>query len=439
MSNVVNLEANALLGDLLNNWQKHDIHCIYGGRKSGKGMAVWQLTNILLEQAPAPMRVCICRAKRSEITEGAHVIFQSVFRDMGLRHRWKVTQTSLKHVNGHRVFYKGLNIDPGSSRGLEEPDIVIVDEAQYVSDAGWREVEDTFIRGQKPVKLIVIMNPRYPNDPVARYYLGNDFQGTGRPEVAIYRQNYTDNRFWNEQMERSRIALLEREGQLVHDHVYGGTWDVTSLHNPFGDADKIYRAFTREVLHPGDEVWVAVDVAFTENLSSDYTVCLAGDAYGNITRWDRFKLENPVPRIAGFAKGLPIVIDATGAGSVLARSLADYGSSVEPVVWNSALKEEMIRATAELLGDDKLTFVAAGMEWLIEELLHYERVTTKAGQPTNKFGAEAGYHDDGVSALMMYAHKIWQPYKPLHFLSNDSYDDYEGDYFNMESFGGGYV
>ena len=159
--------------------------------------------------------------------------------------------------------------------------------------------------------------------------------------------------------------------------------------------------------------YTAIDVAVTEGRDSDWTFAIRGTGQGEILDYDRFRLSDymmQVGRLAGYAQGTTCLIDSTGVGKTIADMLEDEGLAVERVNWTGPLKREMIGRLAGAIDREALIF-AEESDWQIlwEELTHYERKFKINGEPTDQYGSAPGFTDDGVSALLMYSHKVFNP------------------------------
>jgi len=137
----------------------------------------------------------------------------------------------------------------------------------------------------------------------------------------------------------------------------------------------------------------------------DYTVILVGDVETKkIVYSERFR--NPrwtyifkriVDVYERFNQPLGI-IDATGMGSKISEDLRNANVNVQPVVYTSAIKMNLIDNLSIAI-ENKEIAIPNILDYLIEELNAFEYDLTP--QKTVRYSAPQGYHDDGVNALAL--------------------------------------
>ena len=377
---------------------------IHGSRASGKDYGV--AIPVLLRMLRVRMKVMTVRQYQNSIADSIKSLFEDVIFELGLEDYFIISKMQIMaRTTGSVIHFKGAERNMGSIRGWQGYDVCIINEASDISQAAFDLLKPT-IRKQNS-KIFIILNPKSPQDAIAKEFLGPDLKGFERSDALLIRVNYESNKFLSQTL-LDHIEVEKQGDPLVFAHVYGGGYDLGSLANPFPYQHIL--AMTRDDDEGiGDEAWCSVDLAFTENATSDWTVCVAGDSNGNLTRIERFQtadIDVQIGRIKGFAGDLRTAIDSTAGGVVLARSLRNEGVKVTEVVWTTKLKSEMIRATSQMLSNKERRLTVPkdpGFRVAVDEMLHYEKTGA------NKFEAASGYNDDCVSAIMQYCLKTYKP------------------------------
>ena len=406
MAPVTNIEVHC------NPWaqQLYDAHeryiVLHSGRNAGKDYAICQLVVYKMLQ-PEPFKVMFARQFQSSIAHSIKALLESVIEDMGVSDFFKIGRNEIVSVNGSLAHFKGADRHPQDIKGWEGYDMLVLNECQTINGEVWEIVKPTM---RKPGSQIVcILNPRYPTDAIASELLGPDLKGFGRSDVRIIGLSYKDNRYLSD-VAQQEIQIAEKGDPVLFSHIWGGGYDLGALANPFS-RQAILDA-RRDVKH-GPAYYTSIDLALTEGQTSDNTVAIKTDKSGNIIEHVKFQwadYDTQVARLLSFAGKTHIMVDATGVGHTVAQMMRNANQRVTPMKWSQNLKGEMVGALAGLLDAHRITIPTdKEYDWLQEELLHYERKETSAGVPTRQFGAAENFHDDGVSALMMLAHRLVHP------------------------------
>ena len=384
---------------------------LYGGRAGGKDVATAQA--MLSEMRRRPLRTVVVRQYMNSIAESMKALIEGVIGDMGLVDEFETKQGFIRcRATGAVIHFRGAHLQIQSVKGWDAYDLCVVNEAQSISHEAWEIIKPTI---RKPgSRLILIMNPRYPRDPVAHEFLGEDLLGYERDDTLLINVNWQDNKYVSNEIRQEANRMLAND-PLLYEHIYGGDYDRTALRGPF-DAQAI---LDLERSHrPPDggqhDLLAGVDIAVTESAGADYTVALWGTPDGVLIGYDRFKesdYKRQVSRLAGaLTRCRRALVDTTGVGHTITRLLQESCQGhpgIVPIYWTGKEKTEMVGNLAGMLANRKLR-LAAGADWdpLIDELRHYERHYTADDRPTPRYGAAVGYHDDLVSAMMLYAKAV---------------------------------
>ncbi len=106
-------------------------HYLYhGGRSSGKSTTVAIFLVTLANSKP--MRILCCREVQRSIKESVHKLLSDCIKKYNLP-GWKITDETLRNVNGSEFIFKGLHGNDQDVKSTEGIDICWVEEAQSVS------------------------------------------------------------------------------------------------------------------------------------------------------------------------------------------------------------------------------------------------------------------------------------------------------------------
>lgn len=143
--------------------------------------------------------------------------------------------------NGSVISFKGISSSTSTSRGFRGQtyiDLAIIDEAQYITDQTFDDLDPT-IR-QEGSKLILIGNPHSANDPWWSRFIKHADEV---PEYFHIHLTYKDNIFFPDKQERRRQYYEQYEPQ-VYEHMWLGKFAATDPENPpiatYDDVMKCY-------------------------------------------------------------------------------------------------------------------------------------------------------------------------------------------------------
>ena len=106
-------------------------HYLYhGGRSSGKSTTV--AIFLVTLATSKPMRILCCREVQRSIKESVHKLLSDCIKKYNLP-GWKITDETLRNVNGSEFIFKGLHGNDQDVKSTEGVDICWVEEAQSVS------------------------------------------------------------------------------------------------------------------------------------------------------------------------------------------------------------------------------------------------------------------------------------------------------------------
>jgi phage terminase large subunit len=190
---------------------------LYGGRGGSKS---WGVARALLTlAAKKPLRILCAREFQNSINESVHHLLQSQIESLNLNSFYDIQNQSVKGRNGSEFIFAGLRNNVSRIKSFEGVDIVWVEEAQSVSKTSWDTLIPTIRKDGAEIWLT--FNPELPTDETYKRFVVDP------PSDAIVRKvNWSDNPWFNETLERERVALLARDPD-AYQNVWEGHCRVT--------------------------------------------------------------------------------------------------------------------------------------------------------------------------------------------------------------------
>jgi phage terminase large subunit len=183
-------------------WEPHRFKVLYGGRGGAKS---WNVARYLLvEAANKPLRVLCARELQNSMRESVHQLLRDQLALLGLTHRYIVTETEIRGLNGSLFIFAGLRHNITSIKSKEGIDKVWIEEAETVSANSWNTLEPTI---RKPgSEIIVTFNPSLATNETYKRFVLNP-----PPGAWVVKVGYRDNPWFPDVLEKSRLALKESD------------------------------------------------------------------------------------------------------------------------------------------------------------------------------------------------------------------------------------
>ena len=195
----------------------------YGGRGGAKSMSIADI--ILARVMSEGAKVSAMREHMNSIDDSVHSLFKSEIYRLGLE-GFTIHNTSISHVSGGEITYKGISRNPESIKSMHDFDIFWVEEAATLSKRSLDLLVPT-LRKEKS-ELWLSFNPESSEDPISQEFImpfkehldRNDFY---EDELyTIVKVNYYDNPFFPENLEKLRQQHYETKPRNEYDHIWLG-------------------------------------------------------------------------------------------------------------------------------------------------------------------------------------------------------------------------
>lgn len=175
----------------------YDYFVDYGGRGGGKTKD--KVKSVLLESTIRKVRVLVTRELQNSIEESVKAEIEACIDEMDLHHFFKITEKSITGRNGSKFIFKGLKNNINNIKSIADVDIVLVEEAENVSEISWEKLLPSIRPNSGRAIVIVIFNPASELDATWTNWIINT------PERTLLTScNYYDNKYFPAFLEAQR-------------------------------------------------------------------------------------------------------------------------------------------------------------------------------------------------------------------------------------------
>ena len=205
------LQSPPKLYPVITDFDKYLYFLIEGGRGSGKTQFIARFVLYLGEKRK--IKVCCGREIQRSIENSVKSVFDGLVLKNNLN--WRVTDKELVHrITGSRIFFQGFREQGAVSiKGLDDVDILWIDEAQAITKNTLDIVVPTIIRKQNS-KIIFTMNRFVRSDAAYKFCVG-------REDCLHININYFDNPFLNEAM-KHEAEVCKAKNIKDYEHIWLG-------------------------------------------------------------------------------------------------------------------------------------------------------------------------------------------------------------------------
>jgi len=176
----------------------YDFFVDYGGRGGGKTKD--KVKSIVLESTIRCVRVLVTRELQNSIEESVKAEIEACIDELDLHHFFKITEKQIVGLNGSKFIFKGLKNNINNIKSIADVDIVLVEEAENVSDISWEKLLPSIRPNSGRAIVIVIFNPANKLDSTWQTWIVNT---PGR--TLLTKCNYDDNKHFPPFLEAQRL------------------------------------------------------------------------------------------------------------------------------------------------------------------------------------------------------------------------------------------
>lgn len=174
----------------------YDIIVWKGGRGAAKSQALAAIG--ILESYIDDGVILCCREIQKSVSDSIYSMLVSYIEDKGLDADFKVLNTSITNIKtGAEFIFAGLKSNITSIKSINKLRVVLVDEAENVTQNSWDILLPTPRYGA--VRIYVVFNPRFEDDPTYQ-----EFVAKSDDRKLVIDIQYTDNPWFPPSLERQR-------------------------------------------------------------------------------------------------------------------------------------------------------------------------------------------------------------------------------------------
>ena len=191
----------------------YDFFVDWGGRGAGKTKD--KIRSVVLEAAIRPVRVLVTRELQNSIEESVKAEIEACIVEEGLTHFFKITDKKIEAINGSRFIFKGLKNNINNLKSIADVDIVLIEEAENVSELSWTKLLPSIRPISGRAIVIVIFNPNNELDSTYQRWVLNPPPKTLQTSVQYY-----DNKYFPKFLDDLRL----HDKKTMPKKLYDNTW-----------------------------------------------------------------------------------------------------------------------------------------------------------------------------------------------------------------------
>jgi len=191
----------------------YDYFVDYGGRGGGKTKD--KVRAIVLESTIRRVRVLVTRELQNSIEESVKAELEACIEEEGLQHFFHITDKQIVARNGSKFIFKGLRNNINNLKSIADVDIVLIEEAESVSELSWSKLLPSIRPISGRAIVIVIFNPANELDATYQRWIINT-----PPRTLLTKCNYPDNKYFPLFLEEQRLHAK----RTMPPKDYANTW-----------------------------------------------------------------------------------------------------------------------------------------------------------------------------------------------------------------------
>lgn len=225
-----------------------------GGRGSGKSFSVAKMSAVW--GATRSIRILCTREFQNSIKQSFYAeVANAIKSDQWLVTQYDVGRDFIRHKwNGTEYLFAGLRHNIDSIKSMAQINLVIVEEAETVPHASWRDLIPT-IRAPNS-EIIIIYNPKRRDSWVAQQFDGDALP----PRTALATVNAKDNPWFPTVLNEQRQYDREHLDPALYRHIWEGEYYEQSDAQVFAGR---YRVSEFEPAKDWDGPYFGLDFGFS--------------------------------------------------------------------------------------------------------------------------------------------------------------------------------
>lgn len=240
-------------------WSPHRFKVFYGGRGSGKS---WAIAEALIVMANlSRLRILCSREFQNSIADSSYQLLKDTAERLGLSHRFEFLEAEIRHINGSRFFFKGLQQRQAQSvKSIEGVDICWIEEGQSVSQVSWETLIPTIRKAGS--EIWVSFNPLLADDPTTKLFLTD----APPPGAYVRKVNFDENPYFPEALRR-QMEWDRKNDYENYLHVWEGFPRTISDAQIFRGKFTV-ESFPEDLWQKADRLFFGADFGFANDPST---------------------------------------------------------------------------------------------------------------------------------------------------------------------------
>lgn len=194
-------------------WQPYRYKILYGGRSSGKSLAVCYFLLTMAMQKRC--KVLCTREYQSSIKDSTYAVFKALIDQHNLYEHFQVKHDSIIGANGSEFIFKGLARDIYSIKSMYDLDYCFVEEGENIDKNTWNVLIPTL--REEGSEILIAFNPVSKESETYQRFVVNT------PDNALkIKINYNDITSFLSPTIIDEIEYLKQHDYALYEHIYLG-------------------------------------------------------------------------------------------------------------------------------------------------------------------------------------------------------------------------
>ena len=258
-----------------------------GGRDAAKTIAICRFLLERITTSPTPLTTGFIRQNLKDTRTSCAIVVRNWIHTMNLQNFFHIPdglESPIVGIDGSVIYMIGANEQTsGGIKSFEGLDIVILEEAQYITETAWEIITPT-IRSEDS-EIWVNYNPRFRTDPISAFV--EDTKGD--EAVFFVHLTHRDNQYRTNASETERRLAKKRLSQSDYEHVWEGKFKESS-----DEKTLLLYEWLETAVRAFPEIWKKWpedEKLKNHHTGSDFGISLDGDGNAHVRRVGPFLLK----------------------------------------------------------------------------------------------------------------------------------------------------